>query len=87
MKQNESPAKKQKTDQICPTCNKLFGNKYSLNMHIATVHEKSKQFVCDSCSKSFPRKDMILKTVAYLKFHYCTIMYSQRIKSNVWNII
>ena len=64
LKENEFRAKKQKTDIICPTCNKTFLKKNSLNVHIAAVHEGSKPFVCDFCKKRFPRKADMKKHIS-----------------------
>ena len=40
----------------CDLCNAFFGQKSSLNTHVAIVHEGKKQFKCDICDADFGRK-------------------------------
>ena len=54
LKQNESPAKKQKTDKICPICDSKFKRKADCERHIKSVHEGVRPFQCSECNLSFP---------------------------------
>ena len=50
----------------CDSCDKYFGNKESLVIHIKRVHENVKPFHCEFCDKSFGKKrhlDLHSKTV------------------------
>ena len=42
---------------ICDTCHKIFTNKFSLNRHVKTMHEKKEDFTCMKCQKNF--KEML----------------------------
>ena len=38
---------------VCEFCNKEFGNLMNMKIHIRTVHDKIKNFVCKKCDKAF----------------------------------
>ena len=38
---------------ICDICHKKFTNKFSLNRHVKTIHEKKEDFACMKCQKNF----------------------------------
>ena len=38
---------------ICDICHKKFTNKFSLNRHVKTIHEKKEDFACLKCQKNF----------------------------------
>ena len=40
----------------CDSCDKYFGNKESLVIHIKRVHENVKPYHCEFCDKSFGKK-------------------------------
>ena len=40
-------------DSLCPLCGKCYAGKFSLNIHINTVHSGVKRFKCDECTKCF----------------------------------
>ena len=40
----------------CPFCQKLFHKRGNLNIHIRSVHEKKKPFICDICQAAFATK-------------------------------
>ena len=40
----------------CDICNANFGQKSSLIVHVATVHEGKKQFKCEICDTKFKSK-------------------------------
>lgn len=46
----------------CDQCNKTFGSKKQLNIHIGTVHTTERKFVCEECGEKF-------KTSGVLKCH------------------
>ena len=37
----------------CKVCNKTYGNKFSLKVHMETVHDNTKKFLCHICNKCF----------------------------------
>ena len=41
---------------MCQHCGKKFYSKHHLNEHVAAIHEKSKNFKCLKCEKTFPTK-------------------------------
>ena len=45
----------QKKLQECQTCNKMF-TKFQLKIHIRTVHDKIKDYICTICGKAFAHK-------------------------------
>lgn len=46
----------------CPNCQKVFTKQSSLNRHLTSAHsDKSNQFVCGECNKSFIRRDNLLR--------------------------
>ena len=47
---------------ICDICHKKFTNKFSLNRHVKTIHEKKEDFACMKCQKNF-------KEMQHLKRH------------------
>ena len=47
---------------ICDICHKKFTNKFSLNRHVKTIHEKKEDFACMKCQKNF-------KEMHHLKRH------------------
>ena len=47
---------------ICDICHKKFTNKFSLNRHVKTIHEKKEEFACMKCQKNF-------KEMHHLKRH------------------
>ena len=47
---------------ICDICHKKFTNKFSLNRHVKTIHEKKEDFTCMKCQKNF-------KEMHHLKRH------------------
>ena len=47
---------------ICDICHKKFTNKFSLNRHLKTIHEKKEDFVWMKCQKNF-------KEMHHLKRH------------------
>ena len=61
----------------CELCNKILSNKYTLKLHMETIHEKKTKFQCNICNKCFAHKtgmqhhiDSIHKK---LKPHKCKI--------------
>ena len=48
----------------CDLCNAFFGQKSSLNTHVAIVHEGKKQFKCDICNVHFGQRDHLNQHVA-----------------------
>ncbi len=40
----------------CPECGKHLGTKASVQMHVATVHQKRRDFVCNICEKALSSK-------------------------------
>ena len=47
----------------CPTCGKLFQQKFNLNLHIRTVHDRSAcKFICPVCEEKLPRRDYLQVT-------------------------
>jgi len=40
----------------CEHCDKTFGQKGNLNVHINTIHLKQKNYKCDHCNESFGQK-------------------------------
>ena len=55
----------------CEHCDKTFGQKGNLNVHINTIHLKQKNFSCEHCDFTSGRKD-------YLKIHINTIHLKQK---------
>ena len=53
-------------DHKCVYCQKRFGLKNNLKLHIKTVHEKIKDNKCDFCNKSFGHR-------THLKRHVRTV--------------
>ena len=54
---NETRAQsKYSTPLKCELCNKLFSRIFTLNRHIAVVHEKQKKYQCHICNKCFGRQ-------------------------------
>ena len=47
---------------VCVICHKKFTNKFSLNRHVKTIHEKKEDFSCMKCLKNF-------KEMHHLKRH------------------
>jgi hypothetical protein len=50
----------------CPVCKTKFRLKSTMDLHIKTIHEENKPYICGSCSKKFAtnsRLDRHLKTV------------------------
>ncbi|BFF90920.1 zinc finger protein weckle [Drosophila madeirensis] len=44
---------KDKADNRCPHCSKLFTTPGTLKRHIEGIHQQIKPFICDICAKSF----------------------------------
>ena len=40
---------------ICDICHKKFTNKFTLNRHVKTIHEKKEDFACMKCQKTSRR--------------------------------
>ena len=63
---------------VCPTCNKTFSSRYSLNVHM-NIHSESKPYVCThtNCRKCFRTKSAlnthINLTHTEIKDNICTI--------------
>ena len=47
----------------CDFCDKSFGKKTDLQIHIATVHQGIKNYSCDLCDKSFGQKGDLRKHI------------------------
>ena len=47
------------TPMKCMKCNKIFSSKYSLKVHIETVHEGIRNFGCEYCEKKFKAKGVL----------------------------
>ena len=45
------------------TCDKMYGGKENLNMHLKQMHENDKPFKCEMCLKSFAQKIQLKKHV------------------------
>lgn len=64
------------TSLKCKLCTKMFSNKYTLNAHIATIHEKTTKFQCPICQKCFSRSNAISDHInsvhEKLKPHKCS---------------
>ena len=60
----------------CKECEKEFGNKWDLKIHLSTVHRKEKDHQCTQCEKKFSKKSILQKHLATVhrkeKAHQCT---------------
>ena len=46
---------------ICDICPKQFTNKFSLNRHVKTIHEKKENFTCTKCQKKFKEVHLLTR--------------------------
>lgn len=45
---------------LCNLCDKHFGDSWTLNHHLRTVHESAREHICQMCGKAFlSNKDMM----------------------------
>lgn len=49
---NASSSKQKRASYACNLCGSSFAEKYNLNKHVRTVHEKKRPFSCDICPVS-----------------------------------
>ena len=62
----------------CQFCDKILNTNNSLNTHIKSVHEGTKNFRCETCHVSFKAQDG-------LKYHISSIHNAQKFKCDVGN--
>ena len=48
----------------CEYCQRAFSNKKSLKRHVASVHERKKQFQCENCDMAFSTRNNLNKHVS-----------------------
>ena len=53
MKESSTKKAKIKEKNICEICKKSFSTKYTLNLHVKTIHNEVKEHKCDLCGKTF----------------------------------
>ena len=67
---NQIPSNSSK-DHKCDICGRHFSELQTLNLHIASIHEKKGEYNCDSCQKSFG-------TLTNLQRHINSIHHGQK---------
>lgn len=55
----------------CEHCTGIFKQKYALNIHVTTVHNKEKEHICKTCNKKFGR-------ISHLQLHEATHVIKQK---------
>eukprot|EP00188_Purpureofilum_apyrenoidigerum_P001918 Plantae.Rhodophyta-Purpureofilum_apyrenoidigerum.ctg211.p1 GENE.Plantae.Rhodophyta-Purpureofilum_apyrenoidigerum.ctg211~~Plantae.Rhodophyta-Purpureofilum_apyrenoidigerum.ctg211.p1 ORF type:complete len:271 (+),score=20.93 Plantae.Rhodophyta-Purpureofilum_apyrenoidigerum.ctg211:737-1549(+) len=56
-------SKKKSSSYNCDLCGSTFAEKFNLNKHVRTVHEKKRPFSCHICPVTFKQKDHLKKHV------------------------
>lgn len=68
----------------CKICSKKLANKYSLNQHIKSVHQRQKTLICHLCTKQFSNKSnlkshLISHTTEYVTCDICDSVFKNKV--------